>query len=76
MRRRTPGTALVKQHNAVFIGIMETPHLVIAAAAGATMKDHNGLAMRIAALLVIEPVAVINTQHAMLERGDLRIQRA
>src|SRR5204863_2229508 len=52
------GTALVEYDNPVSGGIKESPRVRVATGAGPAMHEHGGLALRVAALLVVDLVAV------------------
>jgi len=47
-------TALVKEHDAIFIGAEEASHPGLGASARATVQQYYGLALRIAAFLKID----------------------
>src|SRR5690606_39297654 len=67
---------LVEQDDAVLRRVVEAAHLVGTATARAAVQQHHRLAIGIAALLVIEDVAVIDAEGAGVEGFDLGIQRA
>src|SRR3546814_4313746 len=70
------GAALVEQHDAVLRRVVEAPHLRAAAAARTAVQQHHRLAPGIAALLVMERVAVVDFELAGVEGFDLGIERA
>src|SRR5690606_40530380 len=76
VRGGAPGAALVEQHDAILRRVVETAHLCAAAAAGAAVQQHHRLAVRIAALLVVELVAAIDLEGAGLVGLDLGVQGA
>ena len=76
MRSRPAGAALVEQDDPVLGRIVEATHLGAAAAARAAMQQHHRLAVRVAALLVIELVARIDLEDAGVVGLDFGIQRA
>ena len=71
-----PRAALVEQHDAVLRRIVETAHLRTAAAARAAVQQHDRFAVGIAALLVIQRMAVVDAQRAAVVGLDLGIQGA
>ena len=75
MRGRLAAATLVEQHDAIDRRIEEAPAFRIRAAARATVQEHHRLAVRIAALLVVQRVQRRHRQHAAVERLDLGIQR-
>ena len=64
MRRGAPAAALVEQDDPVLFRVVELAHLRAAAAARAAMQQDHGLSVRIAALLVIQRVAVVDGELA------------
>ena len=75
-RRGTSASALIEQHDAVVLRIEEAPAFRIASRAGATVQKHNRLAVRIAALLVIQRMQIRHGEHAVIVGLDIGIQRA
>ena len=69
VRRRPPCPALVEKYDAVARRIMEAAHARAAARAGAAVEDDHRLAGRVAALLVMNPVSIIDRQHAGVVRS-------
>src|SRR3546814_20770235 len=53
---------------------MEASHLGVAAAARSTVQDDHRLAVGVAALLVIQGMASIDRQHAVVEAVDFGIK--
>ena len=76
MRRGAARAALVEQHDAVFGRVVELAHLVGAAAAGAAVQHDHRLAAGVAALFVVQHVAVIDLERAGVVRGDGGVKRA
>src|SRR5207342_523613 len=76
VRRGASATALVEQDDAVLHRIVETPHLVAAARAGPAVQHYHGLAVWIAALLVIERVSFVDLEGASVVGLDLGKERA
>src|SRR5207342_2168870 len=76
VRRRTAAATLVEQDDPVLRGIVEPAHLRAAAGARAAMKQHHRLALRIAALLVIQRMAAVDLQGAAVVAVDLGIKGA
>ena len=74
MRRGPACAALVEQHDAVVIGIVEAAHLRAAAGPWAAVQQHDRLAVRVATLFEIQPVAAIDLQRAGVERFDVGVQ--
>src|SRR4029077_2918539 len=74
MRRRAAAAALVEQHHAVAIGIVIAPHDGGRAATGAAMQQNGGLAVGIAAFLVIKLVEPGDLEPSRAVRNDLRIE--
>src|SRR3546814_888182 len=70
------GAALGEQHDAVLRRVVEAPHLRAATAARAAVQQHHRLAPGVAALLVMERVAVVDFELAGVEGFDLGIERA
>ena len=66
MRFGSACSALVEQDDAVLLRVVEATHIVAAAAARPTMNHHYRLAPRIAALLVVQTVALIDLQIAVV----------
>ena len=63
-RRRTPGAALIEQHDPIDRGIEEPPMRRIAAGARSSMQEHRRATGRVAAQLVDEPMSAGNFEHA------------
>src|SRR3546814_7147329 len=63
-------------HDAVLRRVVEAPHLRAATAARAAVQQHHLLAPGVAALLVMERVAVVDFELAGVEGFDLGIERA
>ncbi len=66
--------ALVEQDGAEGTRIEVAAHGRRAAAAGAAVKDEDRNAFRIAALFDIDPMAVANIDHALIEGVDRRVK--
>jgi len=76
MRRGASATALVEQHDAIGIRVEEAPALGIATAARPAMQEHHRLAVRIAALLVVQRMQRRDLQEAAVVGLDPGIKRA
>ena len=76
MRRRAAAAALVEQGDVVARGIELAAMIGAAAGAGAAMQHHRRLALRIAALLPVERVAVADVEPAGPVGLDRRIEGA
>jgi hypothetical protein len=76
MRLAAPAAALVEQHDAICVGIEETAGAIVAAGAGPAVHEQSGLAVGVAAFLVIDLVHAGHAQHAAVVRLDRGIQRA
>ena len=55
---------------------MEAAHLGIATTTRPTMQHDHGLALRVAALFVVQGVAVIDLERAGVERFYFGVERA
>ncbi|GEM_PF-4458335 len=76
MWRRAAGAALVEQHDAISVRVVETPHLLAATGARATVEHHHRLSVGIAALLEVDGVTIIDLQCVTVEWLDLGVQLA
>src|SRR3954466_3094529 len=69
----TTAAALIKEHNAIRLGIERLPHSRDTAGTGPAMDGERGLSVWIAARFPVDAVAVPNIQHARFVRLDRRI---
>ena len=76
VRGRPAGAALVEQDDPVGLGIVETPHLGPAARARPAVQQHHRLALGVAALFVIQPVAAVRLQEAAVVGFKVGVQAA
>src|SRR5882672_4355276 len=75
-RAAASAAPLIENHDAVMLRVEELPCALIGARAGTAMQEHGRLARRIAALFVVNLMHVRDTQEAVPERFDRRIQPA
>src|SRR5436190_5085313 len=76
MRRALPRAPLIEEHDAIGRWVVKLPILRRHPPAGSTMQEHYRLALRIAALLVIDLVAIRNLQATRIKWFDWRIKRS
>src|SRR6185312_15038499 len=69
-------TALVEQYDAIDGRVEEAPALRVGAAARTAVQEHHRLAVRIAALLVVQRVQFRDLERAAVVGFDFGIQRA
>ena len=74
VRRRLAASALIEQDDPVPLGIEETPVPGRRAAAGAAVQEDDGLALRVARLLPVDPLPVADQQLAALVGLDRRVE--
>src|SRR5882724_984799 len=74
MRGRAASAALVKQDDPVVLGIEESPVLRRAPRPGTAVKEQHGRAIRVAALLPVQGMDVVNRQAPGAIRLDWRIE--
>ena len=74
--RRLAGAALVEQHDAIHERIKVRAVKCGNAAAGTAVQHNDGLALRIAALLIVQLVQVVHFQTRALERLERGVQGA
>ena len=74
VRRRAAAAALVEQQHVVALGIEELPMHRRAAAAGAAVQEHGGLALRVAAEFPVDLVAVAGIQDAVAVGFDRGVE--
>ena len=71
---RASAAALVEQHDAVALGVEESPVPGRGARARSAVQEHDRLALGVAALLPVDAVAVADDEHAGLVRLDRGIE--
>ncbi len=74
MRRGAPATALIEQDDVVMGRVKETPGIGATARAGASVQENHGFAIRIAALLVVQPMQGTDLQEPAGEGFNRRIE--
>ncbi len=74
MRRRAPAAALVEDDDPVEARVEETAVRRRGAGAGSAVQKDHGHATRIAGLLPVHDMTIVERQHAGRERLDVRIQ--
>jgi hypothetical protein len=74
MGARPPAAALIKQDDAIDIGVKVAAHGRAASTARATMQHDNRYPVSLATLFNINAVPVTNLQHPLIEGIDRRIK--
>ena len=74
VRSASPASALVEQHCAVAIGVEAATHVGRAPRAGAAVHHHGRLAVRVAARLPVDEVAVAHVEQSAVIGLDGRIE--
>src|SRR5262245_28592047 len=74
VRSASPAAALVEQHDPIAGGVERSARAPFAARAGPTVDDEPRLALRIAARLPVEGVAVAHVEDAVVVRLGWRIR--
>ena len=76
VRRGTAGATLVEQDDPVLRRIVELAHLRRAATAGPAMQHHHRLAVGVAALFVVQRVALVDLERTGVVGRDGGVKRA
>src|SRR6185295_15272190 len=74
IRRRASAAALIEENDAKAIGIVETAHRRVAAAAGTAMNDQHRLTIGIAALLDVEIMMIADVQPMLAIGRERRVE--
>ncbi len=72
---RSPAAALIKEDNAIMVGVKIAPHRRAAPTAGAAMKDNDRLTVWIAGLFHIKRMTIAHIKHPAIERIDCRVKK-